>query len=72
MTEIQAHTFAGAVRYSVERLDPKSQLWQTVCDECAIDTDDPWADPHPIPFGARYRATAWNRDNVPSAASEVR
>src|SRR5580692_11170926 len=48
---------AGAVRYSVERIDPGAKEWKTVCDRCATDTDDPWADPHATLFGARYRVT---------------
>jgi len=63
---------AGAVRYSVERLDPGAREWKTVCDRCATDSDDPWIDPHPLPFGARYRVTAWNADGVPSLPSAAR
>ncbi|HUI42928.1 MAG TPA: hypothetical protein VL523_13260 [Terriglobia bacterium] len=63
---------AGAVRYSIERLDPRATEWKTVCDRCATDGDDPWVDPHPVFFGARYRVTAWNADGVPSPPSEAR
>ena len=63
---------AGAVRYSIERMDPNGTEWKTVCDRCATDGDDPWIDPHPIIFGARYRVTAWNADGVPSAPSAPR
>jgi hypothetical protein len=63
---------AGALRYSIERLDPGAKQWQTVCDKCATDGDDPWVDPHPILFGAQYRVTAWNADNVPSQPSQAR
>jgi hypothetical protein len=63
---------AGAVRYSIERLDPSSRQWQTVCDKCATDSDAPWADPHPIFFGVQYRVTAFNADNAPSVPSQPR
>ncbi len=63
---------AGATHYSIERLDPGSQQWHTVCDHCATDADDPWADPHPILFGAQYRITAYNADNAPSPTSQPR
>jgi mannan endo-1,4-beta-mannosidase len=63
---------AGAVRYSVERMDPTSKQWLTICDKCATDTDDPWADPHPVLFGASYRVTAWNADGIPSPPSQPR
>lgn len=63
---------AGAVRYSIERLDPRATAWKTICDRCATDNDDPWIDPHPVIFGARYRATAWNADGVASPPSEPR
>jgi mannan endo-1,4-beta-mannosidase len=63
---------AGALRYSIERMDPRATEWKTVCDRCATDSDDPWIDPHPILFGARYRVTAWNADGVPSPPSEAR
>ena len=61
---------AGALRYSIERLDPTSKQWLTVCDKCATDTDDPWADPHPGLFGVSYRVTAWNADGIPSPPSQ--
>lgn len=63
---------AGAVRYTVERLDPAAKDWKTVCDRCATDSDDPWADPHPVLFGAHYRVTAFNADDAPSPVSQVR
>lgn len=63
---------AGAVKYSIERLDPGSKEWKTVCDRCATDADDPWVDPHPGSFGSHYRVTAYNADGVASAPSEPR
>lgn len=63
---------AGAMRYSVERLDAGSKDWKTICDKCARDADDPWIDPHPVFFGAQYRVTAWNADDVPSPSSAGR
>jgi mannan endo-1,4-beta-mannosidase len=63
---------AGAVRYSIERSDSRATTWKTVCDRCATDSDDPWIDPHPMLFGARYRITAWNTDGVASPPSEPR
>jgi len=60
---------AGAVRYSIERLDTGAKEWKTVCEKCATDTEDPWYDPHPA-LGAKYRVTAWNADGVASAVSE--
>ena len=63
---------AGAVRYSIERMDPGASEWKTVCDRCATDSDDPWIDPHPLLFGARYRVTAWNADGVASLPSAPR
>ena len=62
---------AGAVRYSVERIDPGAAEWRTICDRCATDSDDPWPDPHPA-FGVRYRVIAWNADGVASQPSEAR
>jgi hypothetical protein len=61
---------AGAVRYSVERKDQGATEWKTICDRCATDSDDPWADPHAVLFGAQYRVIAWNADGVASAPSE--
>ena len=55
---------AGAVRYSVERLDPGAREWKTVCDRRATNSDDPFIDPHPLPFGA---ATA-SRLGTPTAS----
>ena len=63
---------AGALRYSVERLGPISKQWLIICDKCATDTNDPWTDPHPALFGARYRVTAWNADGIPSPPSQPR
>jgi hypothetical protein len=62
---------AGAVRYSVERYDMASKSWQTICDKCARDSDDPWPDPHPT-AGAKYRVTGFNADGVASPASQPR
>jgi mannan endo-1,4-beta-mannosidase len=62
---------AGAIKYSVERYDPASKKWQTICDKCASDMDDPWPDPHPV-GGAQYRVTAFNADDVASPASAPR
>ena len=62
---------AGAVRYSVERMDTGSNEWRTICDRCATDSDDPWLDPKPS-FTAHYRVTAWNADGVASAPSAPR
>ena len=64
---------AGALHYSIERLDPPFTQWKTVCDRCATDTTDPWIDPHPGSlFGAQYRVTAYNADGIPSPPSAVR
>jgi hypothetical protein len=63
---------AGAVRYSVERMDPGAKEWETICDRCATDADDPWTDPHATLFGAHYRVTAFNADGVASAPSDPR
>ena len=62
---------AGATHYSVERFDAAKQTWLTICDKCATEADDPWADPAPI-FGAHYRVTAFNADNVASETSQPR
>jgi mannan endo-1,4-beta-mannosidase len=62
---------AGATQYAIERYDPASKDWQTICDKCATDADDPWADPDPA-AGARYRVVAFNLDGVPSQASQPR
>jgi hypothetical protein len=50
---------AGALRYSIERMNATSKQWQTICDKCATDADEPWIDPHPVLFGAQYRITAF-------------
>ncbi len=63
---------AGAVRYSVERMDAGAKEWKTICDRCATDADDPWPDPHATLFGSRYRVTAYNGDGVASAPSDPR
>jgi len=62
---------AGAVRYTIERYDAATKSWQTICDKCATDAEDPWADPHAA-MGAHYRVTAFNADGVASAASNPR
>ena len=62
---------AGAIRYSIERYDAAAKTWKTVCDKCATDADDPWADPQGG-MGARYRITAFNADGVASATSRER
>jgi mannan endo-1,4-beta-mannosidase len=62
---------AGAMRYTIERYDAATKTWQTVCDKCATDADDPWADPHAA-MGAHYRVTAFNGDDVASATSGPR
>ncbi|MGI4828888.1 MAG: hypothetical protein ACRYFU_11970 [Janthinobacterium lividum] len=62
---------AGATRYSVERFDPASKQWKLICDKCATDSDDPWADPQGT-FGQQYRVTAFNADGVASATSGAR
>jgi len=63
---------AGAVRYSVERNDAGSKEWKPICDRCATDADDPWADPHGTLGGVHYRVIAWNADGVPSEPSDPR
>ena len=62
---------AGATRYSVERFDPASKQWKLVCDKCATDSDDPWADSQGT-FGQQYRVTAFNADGVASPTSDAR
>jgi mannan endo-1,4-beta-mannosidase len=63
---------AGAVNYSIERNDQGSKEWKTICDRCATDTDDPWADPNGSLAGVHYRITAYNADGVPSQPSDPR
>lgn len=63
---------AGAVSYSIERMDPATKQWQLICDKCAKDTDDPWLDPKPASFGIPYRVTAYNADGVASPPSAPR
>ena len=63
---------AGAVNYTIERRDPGAKEWKVVCDRCATDADDPWVDPHGVPFGASYRVTAYNAEGVASAPSDPR
>lgn len=63
---------AGATRYSIERLDPKTKEWTTICDKCATDGDDPWVDPHPALLGVKYRVTPWNADDVAGPSSQPR
>ena len=62
---------AGATYYRIERANAGTSQWQTVCARC-IEADDPWVDPHAVLFGASYRITAYNADNVPSPPSAVR
>ena len=57
---------AGATRYSIERKEPSSAEWKTVCDKCVTDAGDPWIDPHPSLLGGQYRVIAWNADDVRS------
>jgi mannan endo-1,4-beta-mannosidase len=68
---------AGAVAYSVQRLDPGSSQWKTICDKCATDADTPWVDasargkPLAVLSATRYRVIAYNADgkaSEPSAA----
>ncbi len=63
---------AGAINYSVERKDTGATEWKTVCDRCATDADDPWADPRGALFGVSYRVTAYNADGVASEPSQPR
>ena len=63
---------AGAVNYSIERKDAGATEWKTICDRCATDADDPWADPHGALFGVSYRVTAYNADGVASEPSQPR
>ncbi len=63
---------AGAIHYSIERNDAGSKEWKTICDRCATDTDDPWADPHGALGGVHYRVIACNADGVPSEPSDPR
>jgi hypothetical protein len=63
---------AAAVRYSIEKFDPVTKEWKTICDRCATDEDDPWPDPHPAFLGAQYRVTAFNADGVASPPSDPR
>jgi mannan endo-1,4-beta-mannosidase len=63
---------AGALRYSIERLDNDAKEWKTICDRCATDAEDPWPDPQMSLFGARYRVIAYNADGTPSAPSDPR
>jgi mannan endo-1,4-beta-mannosidase len=63
---------AGAIRYSIERMDAGSKDWKTICDRCAADADDPWPDPHGVLGGVHYRVTAYNADGGPSAPSDPR
>jgi mannan endo-1,4-beta-mannosidase len=62
---------AGAVKYSVEEMDPGSTEWKTVCDKCATDADDPWIAPK-AQLGAHFRVTAWNADGAASQSSDPR
>jgi hypothetical protein len=63
---------AGAVNYSIERQDPGSTEWKTICDRCVTDSDDPWPDPHATLFGGHYRVIAYNADGAPSEPSDPR
>jgi mannan endo-1,4-beta-mannosidase len=63
---------AGAVRYSIERMDAGATEWRTICDRCATDAEDPWPDPHGVLAGVHYRVTAYNADGVASAPSDPR
>jgi mannan endo-1,4-beta-mannosidase len=63
---------AGATVYSIERFDAATRQWQTVCEKCARDSDDPWVDPKPAGLGAQYRVTAYNADGVASPVSQPR
>jgi mannan endo-1,4-beta-mannosidase len=62
---------AGATRYTIERYEAATKTWQVICDKCATDADDPWADPHGA-MGAHYRVTAFNGDDVASPTSSPR
>lgn len=63
---------AGAVNYSVQRQDVGSTEWKTICDRCATDADDPWADPHSSLMGEHYRVIAYNADGKASEPSAAR
>ena len=63
---------AGAVNYSVQRKDAGKQEWNTICDRCATDTQDPWPDPHPVLAGPQYRVIAFNADGAASPPSDPR
>lgn len=69
---------AGAVAYSVQRLDPGSAEWRTICDQCATDADTPWVDksarakPLAALLATRYRVIAYNADGKASQPSAAR
>lgn len=69
---------AGAVAYSIQRLDPGSSAWKTICNQCATDADAPWVDqsaqqkPLAALFATRYRVIAYNADGKPSLPSSER
>jgi len=72
------HGVAGAVVYSVQRQEPDSTQWETVCNRCATDADAPWVDKDAanmssaVLFGAKYRVIAYNADGKPSQPSGER
>ena len=63
---------AGAMHYSIERRGGGASKWETICDKCATDADDPWVDPAPAHGEAHYRITAFNADGLPGPVSEPR
>jgi hypothetical protein len=69
---------AGAVVYTVQRRDPGSAIWKTICDKCATDADTPWVDVSAkgeslaALVATRYRVIAYSADGRASPPSAAR
>lgn len=69
---------AGAVVYSIQRREPGSAEWKTICNQCATDADTPWVDqaartmPLAVLLATKYRVIAYNADGKPSRPSAER
>ncbi len=62
----------GAVKYSIARTNDliTTGSWQTVCDQCATDTNPSWQDPSPPAGPVWYRITPYNANAHAGVPSE--
>jgi hypothetical protein len=68
-TRVRWQGAAGAASYTVQRAPAAGGPWTTVCDRCATDVDDGYADHAPAARTAWYRVIPYNLDGRRGPAS---